>query len=113
MTGNRVNVVLLLLVATVFAFSIVGCGAKKEGPKDADAIKIIQAAAEADVKGGTVSPVVILEKGAKLPTGEWPFKVEYTVNAADGNAKKETVTYKLSPTVNAMGANTWLATVSK
>jgi len=110
---NRVNVVLMLLVAAVFAFSLFGCGAKQEGPKDADAIKIIQAAAESDVKGGTVSPVKILEKGAKLPSGEWPFKVELTVTASDGSTKKEVVTYKLSPTVNDMGVNTWLATLAK
>ncbi|MBI5848414.1 MAG: hypothetical protein HZB31_10800 [Nitrospirae bacterium] len=110
---NRMYAVLMLLVVTVFAFTLFGC-AKQEGPKEEDAIKVIQATVEADLKGATLKlPIVILEKGAKLSTGEWPIKVEYSVTAADGSVKKEVVTYKLSPTVNDMGANTWLATVAK
>lgn len=110
---NRMNVVLCLLVVTVFAFTLFGC-AKQEGPKNEDAIKVIQATVEADLKGSTLkSPIVILEKGAKLPTGDWPIKVEYSVSAADGSTKKEVVTYKLTPTIDAMGANTWLATPAK
>jgi hypothetical protein len=110
---NRMNTVLMLLVVTVFAFTLFGC-AKQEGPKDEDAIKVIQSAVESDLKGATLKgPVVILEKGAKLPTGDWPIKVEYSIAAADGSVKKESVSYRLSPTVNDMGANTWLATVAK
>jgi hypothetical protein len=56
---------------------------------------------------------VILEKGQQLSTGDWPFKVEYTIAAKDGSTMKMTTKFNLSPSVDAMGANTLLVTEVK
>jgi hypothetical protein len=51
---------------------------------------------------------VILERGAKAGE-EYPFKVEYTVAAADGSTKKETANYVLMSSINDMGVVVWAA----
>ena len=110
---NRIEVVSVFVVVMVFAFTMFGCS-KQEGPKDEDAIKAIQAAVEAGTKGYTLkSPIVILERGKKLSTGDWPIKVEYSISSADGSTKKEVVTYKLSASINDMGVNVWSAVETK
>jgi len=97
----------------VVVFTVSGCS-KQQGVPDADAIKSIQSTIEGNTKGYTLkSPIVIVEKGKQLPTGDWPVKVEYTVSAKDGSTKKETMTYNLSPSIDAMGANVWLAVEAK
>jgi hypothetical protein len=99
---------LMLMVAVVFVST--GCGKKGAGPKDADVTSAITSAIESDSNAGTLkSPVVILERGAKVGE-EFPFKVEYTVAAADGSSKKETVHYVLMSSINDMGATVWTAT---
>lgn len=104
--GMKAFSFLVLMVAFVFVSS--GCGKKSAGPKDEDVIKAITSAIESDAKAGTLkSPVVILERGAK--TGEdYPFKVEYTIAAADGSTRKETVNYILTGSINDMGVTVWL-----
>lgn len=115
MTLKRVRVVLTFVLAVVFAAAMFGCGGKQAGIKDEDAIKAIQAAIESNTKGYKLtSPITILERGAKLPSGEFPFKVEYTITLADGSTKKETMTYKISSGgVDSMGVNVWNASESK
>ncbi len=99
---------LMIMVAVVFVSS--GCGKKVAGPKDADVTKAIASAIESDPNAGTLkSPVVILERAAQVGE-DFPFKVEYTVAAADGSTKKETFNYVLSSSINDMGATVWLAT---
>jgi hypothetical protein len=56
---------------------------------------------------------VVLERGKQLPSGDWPIKVEYTVATKDGSTKKETATFNLSSSIDAMGANIWLAAEAK
>ena len=98
----------MLMVAVVFVFA--GCGKKVAGPKDDDVTKAVVSAIESDAKAGTLkSPVVILERGAQAGE-EFPFKVEYTVAAADGSTKKETANYVLMSSINDMGATVWTAT---
>jgi hypothetical protein len=110
---SRGNVVLILMLVGIFALTMIGC-AKQEGPKDEEVIKAVQAAVEGGAKGTTLkSPVTIVEKGKKLPSGDWSVKVEYTVAAADGSTKKETVSYKLSSSINDMGVNVWTAVEAK
>jgi hypothetical protein len=110
---SRIKVFLMVLLVSALAFAMFGC-AKQEGPKDEDAIKAVQAAVEGGTKGYALkSPIVIVEKGKKLPTGDWPVKVEYTVSAADGSTKKEVVSYKLSSSINDMGVNVWSAVETK
>lgn len=111
--GNRIKSVLFMLVFVAFAVSLVGCS-KQAGPSDVDINKTIQSTVEDGLKGNTLkSPVVILERGAKLPSGDWPVKVEYTIGMKDGSTKKETITYNFSPSIDAMGANVWLAVPAK
>lgn len=106
--GLKAFSLLVMIVAVVFVSA--GCGKKSAGPKDADAIKAITSAIESDAKAGTLkSPVVILERGAKVGE-DYPFKVEYTVAAADGSTKKETVNYVLTGSINDMGVMVWLVT---
>ncbi|MBI5074125.1 MAG: hypothetical protein HZB62_02980 [Nitrospirae bacterium] len=103
-------VVMVLLVA----FGIYGCAAKPAGPKDEDAVKVIQAFIESSPNGPSFkAPVVILEKGQKLPTGDYPVKVEYTLANPDGTTKKVTAKFNLTPSVNDMGANVWNASEAK
>jgi len=110
---SRGNVVLIFMLVGVFALTMFGC-AKQEGPKDEEAIKAVQAEIEGGAKGYTLkTPIVIVEKGKKLPSGDWPFKVEYTVASADGSTKKEVVSYKLSSSINDMGVTVWTAVESK
>lgn len=110
---SRGNVVLILMLVAIFALTMLGC-AKQEGPKDEEVIKAVQAAVEGGAKGITLkSPVTIVEKGKKLPSGDWSFKVEYTAAAADGSTKKETVSYKLSSSINDMGVTVWTAVEAK
>ena len=98
---------LMLMVAVVFVST--ACGKKVAGPKDADVTGAIVSAIEGDAKAGTLkSPVVILERGAKAGE-EYPFKVEYTVAAADGSTKKETANYVLMSSINDMGVVVWAA----
>jgi len=109
---SRIRFVLFLLVV-VAAVTVVGCS-KQEGPSDVDVSKTIQSTIEDGLKGTTLkSPVVILERGKKMPSGDWPVKVEYTIGMKDGSTKKETVTYAFSPSIDAMGANVWLAVPAK
>jgi hypothetical protein len=104
---------LFFLVVAAVAFNLIGCS-KQEGPSDADVSKTIQATVEDGLKGNTLkSPVVIIERGKKLPSGDWPVKVEYTIGMKDGSTKKETITYNFSPSIDAMGANVWLAVPAK
>ena len=107
-TGLKAFSFLALMIAVVFVST--ACGKKVAGPKDADVTKAIASAIESDAKAGTLkSPVVILERGAQAGE-EYPFKVEYTVAAADGSSKKETVNYILMSSINDMGATVWTAT---
>ena len=106
-TGLKAFSFLALMIAVVFVST--ACGKKVAGPKDEDVTKAVVAAVESDAKAGTLkSPVVIVERGA--PAGEeYPFKVEYTVAAADGSTKKETVQYVLISSINDMGVVVWTA----
>jgi len=98
----------------IVALGLYGCTAKPAGPKDEDALKVIQDLLEGGQNGPAFkAPVVILEKGQKLPGGDYPVKVEYTLANPDGSTKKVTTTFNLSPTVNDMGANTWNASEVK
>ena len=98
---------LLLLITVVFA--VAGCGKKVAGPKDAEVTGAIVSAIEGDAKAGTLkSPVAIVERGAQAGE-EFPFTVEYTVAAADGSTKKETVRYVLMSSINDMGVVVWAA----
>jgi hypothetical protein len=104
----------LVVMVLLVAFGLYGCAAKPAGPKDEDAVKVIQAFIEGSPNGSSFkAPVVILEKGQKLPGGEYPVKVEYTLANPDGSTKKVTATFNLSPTVNDMGANVWNASEAK
>lgn len=104
-------VVVMLLVA---ALGLYGCAAKPTGPKDEDAVKTIQAYIEGGPNGQAFkAPVVLLEKGQKLPGGDYPVKVEYNLANPDGTIKKVTATFNLSPAVNDMGANIWNASEAK
>ena len=106
-TGLKAFSFLALMLAVVFVST--ACGKKVAGPKDADVTKAVASAIESDAKAGTLkSPVVILERGAQAGE-EYPFKVEYTVAAADGSSKKETVHYVLMSSINDMGATVWTA----
>lgn len=107
-------ITVILLVAAISVFTI-GCAKQAAGIKDEDAIKAVQTAIESNSKGNKLtSPIVIVEKGAKLQTGEMPFKVEYTVTLPDGSSKKEVITYNISPGgVNDMGVNIWNAVEAK
>ena len=110
---NSIKVLSFFLLAVVFALTVVGCS-KEAGPKAEDAIKAIQSQIESNTKGNTLkSPVVILERGKPLATGDFPFKVEYTISTKDGAMKKEVVTYNLSPSINDMGVTVWLVTEAK
>lgn len=110
---RRSNAYLVIVTALLVAFAFTAC-AKSAGPKDDEALKMLQATVEGSLKGQTMkSPVVIVEKGQKLPSGDWPFTVSYTVANPDGTEKKVTAKYTLSPTIDSMGANTWNATEAK
>ncbi|MCL4476623.1 MAG: hypothetical protein M1508_10425 [Nitrospirae bacterium] len=113
---SRVNVVsifLVVLLLSAVAVTMFGCS-KQKGPADADAIKAIQATIEGGTKGYTLkSPIVIVEKGMQLPSGDWSVKVEYSVGSPDGSAKKEVVAYKLSSSINDMGVTVWSAVETK
>jgi hypothetical protein len=114
MSHKRVRVLLVFLVIAAFAVVVSGC-AKKQGLKDEEAIKAIQATIEGNTKGNKLaSDIVILERGAKNPAGEFPFKVEYTLTLPDGSSKKEVLTYNIAPGgVNDMGVNIWNAVEAK
>ena len=106
--------VLVVVMILLVAFGLYGCAAKPTGPKDEDAVKVIQAFIEGGPNGQAFkAPVVILEKGQKLPGGDYPVKVEYTLANPDGTTKKVTATFNLSPAVNDMGANIWNASEAK
>jgi len=106
--------ILIVVMVLVVAFGLYGCAAKPEGPKDEEAVKVIQALIEGGPNGPAFkAPVVILEKGQKLPSGDYPVKVEYTLANPDGTTKKVTATFNLSPAVNDMGANIWNASEAK
>ena len=93
--------------------TVVGCS-KEAGPKAEDAIKAIQGHIESNTKGNILkSPVVILERGKPLASGDYPIKVEYTISTKDGAMKKEVITYKLSPMINDMGVTVWLVAEAK
>ncbi|MBA4372159.1 MAG: hypothetical protein C0402_04795 [Thermodesulfovibrio sp.] len=115
MSYKRVRLVLVFLLIAVMAVVVTGCAKKDAGVKDEDAIKAIQTTIEGNTKGNKLtSPIVILEKGAKKQTGEFPFKVEYTLTLADGSTKKEAVTYNISSGgVNDMGVAVWNAAEAK
>lgn len=104
----------IVVMVLVVAFGMYGCAAKPAGPKDEDAVKVIQAFIEGGPNGSAFkAPVVLLEKGQKTPGGDYPVKVEYTLANPDGTTKKVTATFNLSPTVNDMGANVWNASEAK
>lgn len=106
--------ILVIVMVLVVAFGLYGCAAKPAGPKDEDAVKAIQALIEAGPNASAFkAPVVLIEKGQKLPGGDYPVKVEYTLAIPDGTTKKVTATFNLSPTVNDMGANVWNASEAK
>ena len=103
----------VMVVIAMVAVMVSGCS-KDAGPKDEDAIKAIQATIEGNTKGNTLkSPVVILEKGKQLVSGDFPIKVEYSISTKDGKMKKEVVTYNLSPSINDMGVTVWLVSEAK
>jgi hypothetical protein len=111
--GKMARIAATLLLVTALAFTVLGCS-KQAGPKDEDVIKAVTSTVESSAKGYTLkSPVVILERGKQAPSGDWPIKVEYTVGLQDGSTKKEVTTYNFSASVDAMGANTWLASEAK
>jgi hypothetical protein len=106
-TGLKAFSFLALMFAVVFVST--ACGKKAAGPKDAVVTGAIVSVIEGDAKAGTLkSPVVIVERGAQAGE-EYPFKVEYTVAAADGSTKKETVHYVLISSINDMGVVVWTA----
>jgi hypothetical protein len=106
-TGLKALSFLALMFAVVFVST--ACGKKVVGPKDTEVTAAIVSAIEGDAKAGTLkSPVVIVERGAQAGE-EYPFKVEYTVAAADGSTKKETVQYVLMSSINDMGVVVWAA----
>lgn len=110
---NSFKVMSVFLLVIMVSLSIAGCS-KQAGPKDEDAIKAIQSTIEGNTLGNTLkSPVVIVERGQLLTTGDWPFKVEYTIAAKDGSTKKMTTKFNLAPSIDAMGANIWLVTEVK
>ena len=110
---NRIKVLSFLLLAVMVVLSVVGCS-KTAGPKDDDAIKAIQSQIESNTKGNTLkSPVVILERGKQLASGDFPIKVEYTISTKDGATKKEVITYNLSSSINDMGVTVWLVAEAK
>ncbi|HWR57328.1 MAG TPA: hypothetical protein VN328_00445 [Thermodesulfovibrionales bacterium] len=110
---NRISVVLCFVLA-LCVLTVFGCAKQAAGPKDEEITKAVQSAVEGGPKGLTLkSPVAILEKGQKLSTGDYPVKVEYTVSDKEGNTKKETMSYKLSSSINDMGVNVWTATETK
>jgi hypothetical protein len=115
MSYKRVRVLFVFLLIAVMAVAVTGCAKKDAGVKDEDAIKAIQTTIEGNTKGNKLtSPIVILEKGAKKQTGEFPFKVEYTLTLADGNSKKEVLTYNVSSGgINDMGVALWNAVEAK
>jgi hypothetical protein len=106
-TGLKAFSFLALMFAVVFIST--ACGKKVAGPKDAEVTAAVVSAIESNAQAGTLkSPVVILERGTPVG-GDVPFKVEYTVAAADGGSKKETANFLLSPSINDMGVTVWLA----
>jgi len=106
--------ILVVVMMLVVAFGLYGCAAKPTGPKDEDAVRVIQAFIEGGPNGQSFKPpVVLLEKGQKLPGGDYPVKVEYSLANPDGTTKKVTATFNLSPAVNDMGANIWNASEAK
>jgi len=108
------SIVSIIVLVLLVAYGLYGCAAKPAGPKDEDAVKTIQAFIEGGPNGQAFkAPVVILEKGQKLPGGDYPVKVEYTLANPDGTTKKVTATFNLSPAVNDMGANIWNASEAK
>ena len=110
---NSIKVLSFFLLAVMVVLTVVGCS-KNAGPKDEDAIKAIQSQIESNTKGNTLkSPVVILEKGKPLASGDFPYKVEYTIATKDGATKKEVVKYNLSPSINDMGVTVWLVAEAK
>jgi len=110
---NSLKVLSFFLLAVVFTLTVVGCS-KQVGPKDEDAIKAIQSQIESNTKGNTLkSPVVILERGKTLASGDFPIKVEYSISTKDGAMKKEVITYNLSPSINDMGVTVWLVAEAK
>jgi hypothetical protein len=110
---NSFKIMSILLLAIVVSLSLSSCS-KQVGPKDEDAIKAIQSAIESNTQGNTLkSPVLILERGQQLTTGDWPIKVEYTIAGKDGSTKKMTTKYNLTPSISDMGANIWLVTEAK
>lgn len=105
--------VLVVLIIALAMFAMAGCS-KQAGPKDEDATKAIQATIESSPKGYALkSPIVILERGKQLVSGDWPIKAEYTAAAKDGTTKKETATYNLGSSINDMGVTIWMATEAK
>jgi hypothetical protein len=115
MSHKREQIFLVFLLIAAFAIVMTGCAKKDAGIKDEDAIKAVQTTIEGNTKGNKLtSAVVILEKGAKKQTGEFPVKVEYTLTLADGSTKKETLTYNISPGgINDMGVALWNAIEAK
>jgi len=110
---NSIKVLSFFLLAAVLTLTAVGCS-KEAGPKAEDAIKAIQSQIESNTKGNTLkSPVVILERGKPLASGDFPFKVEYTISTKEGAMKKEVITYNLSPSINDMGVTVWLVAEAK
>lgn len=106
--------ILAVVMMLVVAMGLYGCAAKPAGPKDEDAVKVIQALIEAGPNASAFkAPIVIVEKGQKLPSGDYPVKVEYTLANPDSTTKKVAATFNLSPTVNDMGVNTWNASEAK
>lgn len=111
--GRRGKIFLVIAILLLASSGINGCSSSP-GPTNEDAIKVIQATIEADLKGQALkSPVVILEKGMKLPSGDWPVKVEYSFSKPDGTTEKKVTTYNLTPIIDSMGANSWNAAEAK
>ncbi|MHB8880051.1 MAG: hypothetical protein ACYC69_00920 [Thermodesulfovibrionales bacterium] len=111
MRRKSVKVLLYFLVIAVTAMVVTGCAKKASGVKDEDAIKAIRTTIEGNTEGNRLtSAIVILERDAKKPSGEYPFKVEYTLSLPDGSTKKETLTYNISSGgVDSLGAAVWYA----
>ena len=110
---NMLKLAVLVILVIVVALGAAGCS-KQAGPKDDEVVKTITSNIESDPKGLALkSPIAILERKPQTPAGDWPVKVEYTVAAKDGSAKKLSLTYNFTPSIDSMGANIWLATETK
>lgn len=101
----------LFVFICMFAFIFVGCSSKPAGPDPAEIIKAIQTTVEGTPAGLKLkSPVVLVEPAKPVGDGkEYSVKSEYTVVDKEGKEKKETVTYKLTSSINDMGVVVWMA----